>query len=130
MLISTGQRHFGRFIVQDVMDRYLRGDPENHSAFRTIVELNGQMVQNVQNGDLPLFAAAVNAHSDALVRLSPLIYGKELLALREKCLAYTDACCICGAGGGGYLFGLLREGVTPAQMQDEIKHCVFHAGIV
>lgn len=130
VLISTGQRHFGRFIVRDVMDRYLRRERDNLNAFQTICELNGKMIESVQNGDLQLLTETVNAHSEALTRLSPLIYGEELLILRKKCLAYTDACCICGAGGGGYLWAIRKDNVTVPMLMHNLKTDIKTASVL
>ncbi len=118
VLIPTGRRHFGRFIVADVMNRYLSG--ENRAALREIETLNRPLLQSVGAGDLSLFAETVNAHSECLTRLSPLIYSEALLSLRQEVMRYADACCICGAGGGGYLWALRKENVS----QKTISHAL------
>lgn len=128
VLIPTGRRHFGRFIVKDVMSRYLTG--ENRAAFLEMEALNAPLIQSVRSGDMALFAETVNAHSDCLSRLSPLIYGEDLRMLRETCLQYTDACSICGAGGGGYLFGILREGISFEKIRKELKYDILCGEIV
>ena len=128
VLIPTGRRHFGRFIVTDVMSRYLTG--ENRAAFLEMEALNAPLIQSVRSGDTALFAETVNAHSDCLSRFSPLIYGEDLPALRETCLQYADACSICGAGGGGYLWALRKETVPEATLRQALRTEVKAARIV
>ena len=115
VLIPTGRRHFGRFIVTDVMHRYLTG--ETPSVFQEIKALNRPLTESVRNGDMALFADTVNAHSECLTRLSPFIYGDELLSLRQEIMRYADACCICGAGGGGYLWAVRKETVPSPELR-------------
>ena len=128
VLISTGQRHFGRFIVSDVMNRYLSG--ETAAVFRELETINQPLIQSLAAGDLMRFAEAVNAHSACLDRLSPMIYGEELRALREECLRFTDACCICGAGGGGYLWAIRKENVADAQLREIVRTDIRKANIL
>ncbi len=130
VLISTGQRHFGRFIVSDVMDRYLSGDESNLRALNEISELNTPLVRSIRYGDMDLFSRTINRHSELLTRMSPLIYNSDLTALRDRCMQYLDACCVCGAGGGGYLWGLRKENYSVSDIQQALGTEVKRAEII
>lgn len=130
VLISAGQRHFGRFIVSDVMARYLAGDRSNLRALNEIRELNAPLARSVRDGDTELFAQTANSHSELLTKISPLIYNSDLKDLRDRCMRYLDACCICGAGGGGYLWGLRKENCSVQDIQRALGTGVKRAEII
>ncbi len=118
ILIPTGQRHFGRFIVHDVADRYLSGDQNSISAFRQLTALNDTMLQSIKNNDYNAFLFCINRHFDLLKQLSPMITNTRIATLTQafrKDLA--DAVSVCGAGGGGYLLAFLKQGFSVADAQ-------------
>ncbi|MBQ9880189.1 MAG: hypothetical protein IJM45_07150 [Clostridia bacterium] len=119
-LISTGQRHFGRFIVTDVMNRYLSGDGRSIRAFARLRELNGEVRTRAAEGDITGFARCMDAQASLLAELSPMIYNDGMLALTEKCRGFVDGCCVCGAGGGGYLAAVMKEGVGTEDLKNAL----------
>ena len=121
VLVSTGQRHFGRFIVADVMNRYLAGDRRTAEGFAGLTALNAVFKDAIASGDLAAFARGMNLHAKYLDLLSPLIYNNIIKAISEKCLLWTDGCSICGAGGGGYLAVLLKEGVSAQALRAALQ---------
>ena len=121
VLISTGQRHFGRFIVTDVMSRYLQNNPEAGAALQALTDLNGMTRSCIEASDLSGFAACMNAQHAFLSELSPLICAAGVRETAEKSKRYVDACCPCGAGGGGYLFALRKADVSLAEIQDSLQ---------
>ncbi|MBQ6420309.1 MAG: hypothetical protein IJK02_04465 [Clostridia bacterium] len=130
VLIPTGQRHFGRFIVTDVMGRYLSGDPESSAALRALYALNAEVRRSAGQGDLDGFASAVRLHWTLLQRLSPLICPDGIGGLLQACAPWTDAVCLCGAGGGGYAYALLKPGVTPDALGERLGTAVLPATVV
>ncbi len=119
ILIPTGQRHFGRFIVHDVADRYLSGEESSLHAFRNLLALNDAMLKSIENDDYTAFLSCINRHFDLLRQLSPMITNKsieDLASAFRRDLA--DAVCVCGAGGGGYLLAFLKNGVSLADAQE------------
>jgi fucokinase len=118
VLVSTKQRHFGRYIVTDVMNRYLEGQPQTLRAFGALTDLNAVFREAIAQGDLTKFANGINLHAEALEKLSPLIYNNIINEFSSECRRYTDACSLCGAGGGGYMAAVLKEGVTGRRLAD------------
>ena len=43
-----------------------------------------------------------------------------MLALTEKCRGFVDGCCVCGAGGGGYLAAVMKEGVGTEDLKNAL----------
>lgn len=121
VLIPTGQRHFGRFIVTDVMNRYLSRNAQTEKAFSAIAELNDRLKKTVAAEDMSEIGACMNLHAKYLDLLSPLVYNNIIKQIERKCMPFACGCSICGAGGGGYLAVLLKEGVSVALLRDAMQ---------
>ncbi len=116
VLIPSGQRHFGRFIVTDVANRYLENNKVALNAYKEISALNNSVRQSIENDDFTLFAKCLNTHFDCLRRISPKT-TEFINKLAVSCLDFADGISVCGAGGGGYLLAVLKEGASIAQLQ-------------
>ena len=112
ILVPTGQRHFGRFIVNDVVNRYLDKIPESLLAHSEIVKLNSTIIKSIEDGDCEIFCNCLNLHRSLLKKISPLVSNANIDLMVEKCLKMADAVSFCGAGGGGYLLTVLKDGVS------------------
>lgn len=122
VLIPTGQRHFGRFIVNDVVNRYLCENKESVNGHNEIKELNAQLLSSIKDNDFERFIRCLNRHFALLKKISPLVSNEKIEKLIRGCLAnVADAVSICGAGGGGYLLAVMKEGITIHALQEYIK---------
>lgn len=122
VIIPTGQRHFGRFIVNDVADRYLSRNKDSLFGHKEIRALNDRLTDSLRQGDYPEFCRCINRHFELLKYISPLVSNPKIDNLISDCLEnISDAASVCGAGGGGYVFAVLKEGVTVNQAQDFIN---------
>ena len=122
VLIPTGQRHFGRFIVNDVVNRYLEGNDEAAEGYAKIKELNSQLLSSIKNDDFQGFINCLNSHFEILKKISPMVSNDKIEKLAEGCLAnVADAVSVCGAGGGGYLLAVMKDGITLHDLQEYIK---------
>lgn len=121
VLMPTGQRHFGRFIVNDVVNRYLAKNEESLSAHIEIRELNVPLTDSIINGELSTFYDCLNRHWSLLKRISPLVTNSSIDKIVEKCLGVADAVSICGAGGGGYLLVVLKESISVSDFKTFVK---------
>ncbi|MBE6784525.1 MAG: hypothetical protein E7536_11020 [Ruminococcaceae bacterium] len=123
ILVPTGQRHFGRFIVGDVADRYLEKNEEALIAYKEIKELNVSVCESFEKDDFKKFKECLNEHFDLLKKISPKVTTDKIEKLTEELLQnFADAVSICGAGGGGYLLAVLKENVTAEDVQEFIKN--------
>lgn len=121
-IIPTGQRHFGRFIVNNVADRYLSGNKESIYGHEAIRALNDDLINAIRSENYPDFCNCINRHFQLLKFISPLVSNHKIDQLISDCLInVADAACVCGAGGGGYLFAVLKENVTVNQVQKFIN---------
>lgn len=108
-IVYTGQRHYGRFIVYDIMNRYLEGEPEVRGAFEDLRRLNVPMKEAFLREDIKKIADLLNRQFDLLKKLSENITDPQIDFLAEECRSYADGVCICGAGAGGYLMLVLKK---------------------
>ena len=111
-LVSTGERHFGRFMVNSVMGRYLSRDPVTLNAFEELKKLNPELENAIKNGDGSSFARCINRQWSLLKELSPDVTDVHIDKIVDECKKAADALCICGAGAGGYLLAVLKEDVS------------------
>ena len=122
VLIPTGQRHFGRFVVNDVVNRYLDGNDEAAEGYIQIRELNYKLLESIKNDDTKGFINCLNRHFDILKKISPMVSNEKIEKLADGCLEnVADAVSVCGAGAGGYLLAVMKDGITLHFLQDYIK---------
>ncbi len=122
VIIPTGQRHFGRFIVNDVADRYLSGNHDSLFGHKEIRNLNDCLINSFHQENYKTFCYCINRHFELLKFISPLVSNQKIDNMINDCLAHiADAISVCGAGAGGYLFAVLKENITIKQSQDFIS---------
>lgn len=121
IIIPTGQRHFGRFIVNDVANRYLEKNEESIIGHNGIRQLNDKLVASIEAEDFQTFFYCINRHFELLKKISPLVSNDDIEHLVVKCREYTDAISILGAGGGGYLLAILKENASICDLQKMIR---------
>ncbi len=125
VLVPTGQRHFGRFIVSDVVNRYLAKNENSLQAHKKIRKLNDRILNSIENDNFQDFLNCVNEHFYLLKEISPLVSNEKIDSLTERLLEdFADAVSVCGAGGGGYLLAVMKDGVSAETLKNnfgEIK---------
>lgn len=118
VLIPTGQRHFGRFIVTDVVNRYLDNYPDVRLAYKEIIDLNNIVANAIENNNFELLRSCLNKHFSLLKKISPETTNQNIDMLVDKCAPFIDGASVCGAGGGGYLLAILRNDTNINKLQD------------
>ncbi len=122
VLVPTGQRHFGRFIVGNVATRYLDENEEALNAYKKIKELNSFVCESFREDNFELFKNSINEHFCLLKKISPKVTNEKIEKLTEDLLKnFADAVSICGAGGGGYLLVVMKENITIENVQEFVK---------
>ena len=117
VLIPTGLRHFGRFIVTDVVNRYLDGQSDALCAYRDIIKLNKAVSESIETENYNLLRSCINKHFAYLKRISPKTTNQSIEHLVDECSGLIDGASVCGAGGGGYLLAVLRDNVSLNDLQ-------------
>ncbi len=118
VLLPSGQRHFGRFIVNDVVNRYLSGNEDSLEGHRDIRKLNEELIRSIKAEDEKAFFDVINEHRRLLKKISPKVTNPALDDMIDVCMQVAYAVSPCGAGGGGYLLVVLKENVTLQQFKE------------
>ncbi len=123
ILIPTGQRHFGRFIVSDVAARYFEKNEESLEVYAEMKTLNSEFVKVIEEENFSEFTNLINRHFEILRKISPAVSNEKIDALSESLLENcVDAVSVCGAGGGGYLLSVLKDNMGISDVQNFIKN--------
>ena len=109
VLLPTGQCHFGRFIVNDIANRYFDKADGVTEAYHAMKELNAALLKAVDEDDCAAFLGCINRHMTLLEQLSSAVTNSAIDATIDTCLQVADAVSICGAGAGGYLLVFLKS---------------------
>ncbi len=118
VLLPSGQRHFGRFIVNDVVNRYLSGNEDSLKGHEDIRRLNDELIRSIKAEDEQAFCSVINEHRRLLKMISPKVTNPVLDDIIDTCMQVAYAVSPCGAGGGGYLLVVLKENVTLQQFKE------------
>ena len=120
-VVYTGQRHYGRFIVYEIMNKYLDSDLKVCEALHNLKKLNSPMEKAIFNEDIKEIAALLNRQFDLLKELSDNITNDQIDSLAAQCRGFADGVCICGAGAGGYLMLVLKDGTSFEALKENLR---------
>lgn len=124
-LIYTGQRRLARNLLREVVGRYLGREPEAMDILEEIQELAVRMAFQLERGRLDAFGDLMNRHWVLSQRLDPGCANTLIHQILSSIHHLTAGQMICGAGGGGFLQVLLKEGVTKAELEACLRQ-IFH----
>lgn len=121
VLIYTGQRRLARNLLRDVVGRYIGNEPEVVAALEEIQRMAVLMRFELERGHIDDFAHLLSRHWE----LSKQIDAGSSNTLIEQIFGAVDDLLegkmICGAGGGGFLQAVMKDGVTRDMVQKRLK---------
>lgn len=122
-VVYTGQRRLARYLLRDVIGRYISGETESLTAHIRIKELAVEMTEALKKDDVDAFASLLDEHW----RYSKMIDAGSSNALIEQIFLsiddLIDARMICGAGGGGFLQIIKKKGISDEAVHNRLKEC-------
>ena len=120
-LIYTGQRRLARHLLRDVVGRYIGCEKDSLYALNEIQRTAALMRFELERGHVDDFAALLTEHW----RLSRMVdEGSTNTLIDQIFLSVDDLIAgrmICGAGGGGFLQVVLKEGVSRQALRDRLR---------
>lgn len=120
-LIYTGQRRLARNLLRDVVGRYIGNEPESLFALNEIQRVAVLMRFELERGNIDEFARLLGYHWE----LSKKIDRGSSNTLIEQIFTaidyLIDGKMVCGAGGGGFLQVILKEGVKKEEIHRRLK---------
>lgn len=123
-LIYSGQRRLARNLLRDVVGRYVGGNPDAVEVLYEIQRSAVLMRFELEKGDIDAFARLLNEHWELSKRLDSGCTNVCIDMIFKAVEDLIDAKMICGAGGGGFLQVVLKNGITAKQLQERL-HDVF-----
>lgn len=109
LLYYTGQRRLARNILRNVVSRYLRRDREALAVIGRLKEGASHMAEALRAGSLDGFVRRLNEYWQLKCTLDPGTTNPLIEGIRGRVLPHLDACCLPGAGGGGFVFMLAKS---------------------
>jgi fucokinase len=111
-LVYSGQRRLGRTILKEIMGGYIRSDPAFTGALGKFHSLAGTMKNNIELGCFNGFIDNLNSQTDLTLTLGTGYTNELINNILCVCNDMTAGRMICGAGGGGFLQLILKDGYT------------------
>jgi galactokinase/mevalonate kinase-like predicted kinase len=109
LLYFTGIQRMARDILQKVVARYLRRDPELVRIVHRLKDNAEGMKRDLDAGDLDAFARRVDRYWDQKRAIDPGSTNPQIEALLEGLQGRLEARLLPGAGGGGFVFMIAKS---------------------
>ncbi len=119
-LIYTGERRLARFLLREIMGKYLAREPEALEALKRSDKLCVSMRDALLHGDLDGFAVLMDAAWECRLKLDKNTTDKRIEEIFAVCEPYIDGRFVCGAGGGGFLQVMLKKDTSKATLAEAL----------
>ncbi|MDO4284841.1 MAG: L-fucokinase [Eubacteriales bacterium] len=129
VLIYTGQRRLARNLLRDVVGRYIGANPDALYVLEEIQKLSALMRFELERGNVDGFTALLNRHWELSKQLDG---GSTNTCIDQIFLTIDDLLdgkMISGAGGGGFLQGILKKGVTRGMVRERLRRVFQDSGV-
>ena len=127
-LVFSGQRRLARNVLREETNRLIRNDPAALSAANRIRQLCALMKFELERNNISGFARFVTEQFELVKLLDDGASNACIEYIFEVCDDLTDGKSICGAGGGGFLQIILKEGVTKDELKDRLNKTFSDSG--
>jgi fucokinase len=110
MLVYTGQQRLAKNLLRAVMGRWMARDPEMVWMLEEIARLAEAMRVTLESGDVGGFGALLGEHWVLNRRMDPGCTNPFIDGLFDGLKPYIDGGKLAGAGGGGFVIAVARDG--------------------
>jgi len=121
LLIYTGQRRLAKNLLRTIVGKCIAGDPVTMGILNTIQRLAVIMAFELERGNVDAFGGLMSAHLRQSRLLDAGSTNKYVDLIFDVCAGMTAGGMICGAGGGGFLQILLKNGLAKQDLQDRLN---------
>lgn len=128
-LIYTGQRRLARNLLREVVGNYLCNENKTIEALNKIQSIAIQIKNALLNGDIDGFASLLNTHWELSQQIDKGCTNECIEKIFARIKHLTDGKMICGAGGGGFLYVILKKDVTKEDVARELDSAFEGGGI-
>lgn len=120
-LIYTGQRRLARNLLRDVVGRYVGAQPDSIYSLNEIQKVAVLMKFELERGRLDNFISLLNQHWELSKMVDEGSSNTLIDQIFESVEDLIDGKMICGAGGGGFLQVVLKDGVSKDMLHERLK---------
>ena len=120
-LIYTGQRRLARNLLREVVGRYIGNEPDAVSALNEIQRKAALMRFELERGRIDAFAELLNEHWELSKKIDAGSTNTLIDQIFDSIEDLIAGRMVCGAGGGGFLQVVLKEGITREILQARLK---------
>ena len=128
-LVYTGQRRLARNLLREVVGRYIAGEPQALQALSSMQDVAHEMHETLLEGNLDAFASLLDRHWEYAKQLDSGCTNTCIEHIFRVCADLTAGKAICGAGGGGFLQIVLKDGVTKRQLAERLLDVYSDSGV-
>ena len=129
VLIYTGQRRLAKNLLRDIMSNYISNNPITVNTINSIKGKAIKMEQALKEEDLNEFCKLLNEHWMLCKKLDSGCSNTCIDQILHSCNDLIDGQMICGAGGGGFLQVILKDGISKKTLDNRIKEVFQDSGI-
>jgi fucokinase len=123
LLVYTGQQRLARNLLWAVMARWMARDPEMVWILEEIARLATAMRDALETGDLDGFGALPGEHWALNKRMDPGCTNPFIDGLFEMLGPYINGGKLAGAGGGGFVIAVARDGQATHDLPAALAAC-------
>lgn len=128
-LIYTGQRRLARNLLREVVGKYIGSDEQAAAAMVEINSLALEMTDALKTDDFDRFCQLLNRHWEASKKLDSECTNTCIDQIFGSIEDLIDGKMICGAGGGGFLQVVLKEGITHQDLDHRLYSVFSDSGV-
>lgn len=110
VLVNSGVAHLSSSIHEDIKSDYARADSTTRDAMFRLAEIALAQAAALEAGDISAFGGLLNKNWVQHRRLHESCQSDALRELYTRAEGYYDGAKTCGAGGGGCILFLAKEG--------------------
>ena len=129
MLIFSGQRRLARNVLREEMNQCIRNNTQAIEAISKIQEYSTLMRYYLLKGNITAFARYITKQFELVKTIDKGASNTCIEYIFEVCDDLLDGKSICGAGGGGFLQVILKEGVTNEMLRNRIQDVFIDCGV-
>ncbi len=129
VLVFSGQQRLARGVLRGEMNQCIRNDRESLDAIADIKDICALMRYRLESGDVTGFAHLLSRQFSLVRRLDEGASNPCLDYIFDVCDDLIDGKSICGAGGGGFLMMILKQGLSRAELEERIGQELEDTGV-
>lgn len=128
-LIFSGQRRLARNVLREEMNKCIRNDSNALEAIKNIEMYCAIMRYYLLKGDITSFAKYITKQFELVKILDKGASNTCIEYIFDVCDDLIDGKSVCGAGGGGFLQVILKEGVSKEMLKNRIQEVFADCGV-